>query len=72
MFYPQTECKKRLIVLGEKPVVLVEVQSETEEAETLIRTCHQQHEELLDDALREGAVKVEAGETCQPPIEPSV
>lgn len=35
-----------------KPVVLIEVQSEAEEAQALIRTGHQQHQELLDNALR--------------------
>jgi len=33
--------------------VLIEVQSEAEEMQTLIRTGHQQHQELLDDALEE-------------------
>lgn len=32
--------------------MLIEVQSEAEEAQTLIGTGHQQHQELLDDALR--------------------
>lgn len=41
-------------VLKGKPVVFIEVQSEAEETQTLIRTCHQQHQELLDDALYDG------------------
>lgn len=32
--------------------MLIEVQSEAEEAQALIGTGHQQHQELLDDALR--------------------
>lgn len=35
------------------PVVLIEVQSEAEEAQALVCTGHQQHQEVLDDALRE-------------------
>lgn len=35
-----------------KPVVFVEVQPEAEEAQALVRTVDQQHQEMLDDALR--------------------
>ena len=35
-----------------KPIVLVEVQSEAEEPQTLICARHQQHQELLDAALK--------------------
>lgn len=34
------------------PVVLVEVQPEAEEAQALVRAVDQQHQEVLDDALR--------------------
>lgn len=34
------------------PVVLVEVQSEAEEAQALVWAVNQQHQEVLDDALR--------------------
>lgn len=44
-------------VVKGKPVVLIEVQSEAEETQTLIRAGHQQHQELLDDALKEGQRK---------------
>lgn len=33
--------------------MFIEVQPEAKETQTLIQTGHQQHQELLDDALRE-------------------
>lgn len=35
-----------------KPVVLVEIQPEAEEAQALVWTVYQQHQEMLNDALR--------------------
>lgn len=34
--------------------MFIEVQSEAEETQTLVYTGRQQHQELLDDALKEG------------------
>ena len=39
--------------LGDKPVVFIEVQPEAEETQALVGAGHQQHQELLDDALKE-------------------
>lgn len=41
------------LVLKGKPVMFIEVQSEAEEPQALVCTGHQQHQEMLDDALRE-------------------
>lgn len=37
--------------------MFIEVQSEAEETQTLVWTGHQQHQELLDDALTDGEKK---------------
>lgn len=43
------------------PVVLVEVQPKAKEAQALVRAVDQQHQEVLDDALRTEEVGEDSG-----------